>query len=743
MKRSIIPNSCISYYKIKDETLNIDTGSKLYKLGINNGTKSLVEFLDNISKGIQTKEGYTLDEKLMEKEIQDPNIQLLLKEKLIHLGEVWEEEQNNYAANRDFVNMLNNSGKKILYIVPKEGLYRYESDESENLKIVGSENGDYILESVNKGFDLIVGIFSIFQHEFLKKLNEICLKGKVDLLPVLMINAYETAIGPYVNAETTGCYDCLITRLTMCNPFLNNKIEMLKDISYIGINSLDNKDVLHEILSEVEAQLVKNMDKLTRTDLDLKTVFRLKLGTDKQFSEHKLIPIHACIGCNGSQDKESRKKYENSTLEEFVDDWIGLVTSISIEEQVPSEPKIFTIISSSCDFSKVNPYLTRMGNSGAGFTEIDAINSAIGESLERYAAACVKKESICVKSWNEFTEDAVDPNDFELFSDNQYNAEKFPYKRFTRDTKVGWIKGMDLYTNKDIWVPAPFVYIPYLADEAEEKITPYITTGLAAGPNLESAILSGIYEVIERDSFSITWMSKLPPVRRINIEDYFKDFGKYYDNSLKYNAYEITLDIPIRTVFATMEGDDGEGNILTVGAASRLTIESALRKAILEATQGRKYIRMLLDFHRDLELKDGFNNIDNFQKHAMFYSKFPEMRKKVGFLIDEEPTVEFRDSLINSSEDTERDIVKLPLSEQVKYCVDMLNEEGYKVIAVDITPFDLRKIGVHVARVVIPKLHGLHGTHKFRFLGGSRLNEVPAKVGKKVEQINPLPHPFP
>jgi ribosomal protein S12 methylthiotransferase accessory factor len=68
-------------------------------------------------------------------------------------------------------------------------------------------------------------------------------------------------------------------------------------------------------------------------------------------------------------------------------------------------------------------------------------------------------------------------------------------------------------------------------------------------------------------------------------------------------------------------------------------------------------------------------------------------------------------------------------------------------IACEVTTDDVRGLGLRVARVVVPGLHPLFMGHRNRALGGSRLYDVPARLGERGiapgEPDNPFPHPFP
>jgi ribosomal protein S12 methylthiotransferase accessory factor len=80
--------------------------------------------------------------------------------------------------------------------------------------------------------------------------------------------------------------------------------------------------------------------------------------------------------------------------------------------------------------------------------------------------------------------------------------------------------------------------------------------------------------------------------------------------------------------------------------------------------------------------------------------------------------------------------------------LSILDKRGFDVLVVDLTTPDVRELGLHVVRVLIPGLQPLHGDHCYPFLGGKRLYEVPCRLGLRnnplrEDKVFKLPHPFP
>ncbi len=148
-------------------------------------------------------------------------------------------------------------------------------------------------------------------------------------------------------------------------------------------------------------------------------------------------------------------------------------------------------------------------NGSAGLAKLKAHAGAIGESAERYCSMVYDDTEFIRAPFCEVRDHALNPLQTVLFSEEQYIKKDFPFVRFSPDVPINWLPGFSLTTKKPILVPAYLVYLAYDFFSQEEMIDSAVSTGLACGNTKEEAILTGIYEVVERDSFAIMWLNKL------------------------------------------------------------------------------------------------------------------------------------------------------------------------------------------------------------------------------------------
>jgi thiazole/oxazole-forming peptide maturase SagD family component len=351
-------------------------------------------------------------------------------------------------------------------------------------------------------------------------------------------------------------------------------------------------------------------------------------------------------------------------------------------------------------------------------------------------------------TWAELREEAVHPERFALFSPEQYAQERFPYQPFTEQTRLRWVQGYVYPDKRPVWLPASLVYLPYRSRKEETRIVPSISTGLAAGPTLQAAILGGLYEVIERDAVSISWLNKLPP--RELPADLLAAYDRWEqvfptDKGITYKLYDMTLDIPVPTILAFAHRPGEDRTLIHVGGSCRRNPLAAMDKALLECAQSFPYIPQLLSYYKDWDPGKAFEHVDTFQKHAVLYSKHPELQKQGGYLVhpQAETLFPFRPLSAASTLTAAHALDGATVDEDLSEVVRLLKEKDLDVIVVDLTTTDLRRIGAHVVRVVVPGMLHLSGSFPYRLLGGKRIVEVPQALGYPASPTNPYPHPYP
>jgi ribosomal protein S12 methylthiotransferase accessory factor len=187
-----------------------------------------------------------------------------------------------------------------------------------------------------------------------------------------------------------------------------------------------------------------------------------------------------------------------------------------------------------------------------------------------------------------------------------------------------------------------------------------------------------------------------------------------------------------------VQGDGTQTPAVAVGAGAGLTIHVAIEKAIAEAFAVRSWGLHMLATEPSPTFHAGFHDVVTFRDHIRFYLT-REHAEAAAFLVEssERRAVADMAPLAGTSVLT-----------QIREILDRFRRQDLSAYAVDLTPVDVAAAGLSVAKAVAPELCLLDSRHDARFLGGSRLRDLPAHLGLanaplRWHDINPFPHPFP
>jgi ribosomal protein S12 methylthiotransferase accessory factor len=431
------------------------------------------------------------------------------------------------------------------------------------------------------------------------------------------------------------------------------------------------------------------------------------------------------------------------THDSIVDDEFGLVRWIAEVPQAAEDPKIFNYAVKLAETGEYLPLICFSNNGGAGLTREQAYRAALGEAVERYCSSVFFKEELTLKSYAEIEREgrALRPGEISLFHPTQ--RESIRYSWFEADTKLCWTRGHSLTRDERVFVPASLVHVPYYGfyrDEGEESIGPGISTGQASAYSRDEALLSGLYEVIERDAFSILWLNRIP-APKIDIasnqrlaaiyEEHFK--RKHIECAL----YDMTSDIAVPAVLCLMVDRGKTPPLVCTGGAAHSSAEIAAQKALVEAAQTLQWVRYLGKRDEPFIIEPDYANIDDFEKHVYLYG-YGNKLGSVRFLRKSQRVVPL--SRLPAA------LYETP-AEELRGVRARVEEKGYEVIAVDLTSVDVAECGYYVFKVIVPQMQQLEGDHSHRFLAGPRIYEVPPLLGypakRHPEELNPDPHPYP
>ena len=402
----------------------------------------------------------------------------------------------------------------------------------------------------------------------------------------------------------------------------------------------------------------------------------------------------------------------------------------------PPIPIIYDSLLSNFDF-RTGKELER-GACGKGLTETAAQIGAIGEAIEHYCASHARVRLVRRARFNDL-DNAIAPPDFVLYSDTQYDRPGFRHVRWKPASEIGWLEVRELPGNTAVWIPSGLVYLNFSGQQEQDFLCPPTSSGSAAGPDLEHAILSGLLETAERDAFVITWMNRLPvPALDYSrlagscgiIRDYYARYG------VEARAFLLATDLPLYAVMAIGLDHSPGGPAAVVGLGCALEPETALRRALFEICQVRPTERKKFATG-DAAKINAYSDVHTLEEHALYFTRHDHLHE-LEFLLSTPTTVNIEDLPDRSTGSVQGDL---------DYVTGALRDIGSRVVYCEVTTPDLKDFPIRVVRSLATHLQPIAFGHDQQRLGGRRLYELPQKLGYTAERrteadLNPCPHPL-
>lgn len=423
----------------------------------------------------------------------------------------------------------------------------------------------------------------------------------------------------------------------------------------------------------------------------------------------------------------------------LVDAVTGPIKSVEPLDQPPGLPTICHTIATLAD-----PGWARNGFAtlDCGGNERDPETSraaALGEAIERATASEVWPGHLTVGSWDELGEHALDPLTFDLFLPRDRRRDGFPYAAPSRGDRRHWVWGTDLAHKTPVLVPASHVFVPF-TPPTEEAVTDYpLLSGFAAGASRESALLSALLEVVERDSFMIAWANRLP-LQHVDLNDGgpLADLrSRFSEAGIEVRVGIIQLDLGAPTAVAMARSDQAGHPALVVSAAAAMSPWHACEKALTELTANWLNVTHSLATTQPPADADP-SQIREETAHGLLYAR-KDMRAQVDFWWHSaapplllEPDVQDQP----------------PPGQSCEVLVEAITSAGLVPTVVDLTMPALADLGLFTVKCVVPGAYPMNFDALWPQLGGRRMIDTPVRVGLRSAPtseagLNRVPHPFP
>lgn len=570
----------------------------------------------------------------------------------------------------------------------------------------------------------------------------------------------EGVLGPFVQPGTEGCSQCAEMRRLITGRDRIEMWEMQKRLELSGgiqqeawASRLGILQMAHVIKAEV--QRIMQGDQAYSEG---KVCF-INLKTLKS-SWHRFLPVAMCEVCSQLPDdspdmarislKQSPKVTSDSYRSRSLVDLNNVLVKDYLDHRTGLlNNKMVNLVHTFADVS-VNLPLFEGDEGTAGRTNSFAVSelTAILEGLERYCGLEPRgKKTVVHDSYNHLKNQALNPIEVGIHAKEQYGRPDFPFTEFDPDRSIDWVWGYSFLHERPILVPE---LLAYYSLGGESRGFVYETSnGCALGGSLEEAILYGILEVVERDSFLMTWYAQmsLPRLDPASIED--QELQLMIERMRAVAGYDLylynsTMEHGIPSILTIAKNRKEKGMNLICAAGSHLDPVRAVKTAVHELagmmlsldekleTNQEEYVRMLNDSSLVQQMDD----------HGMLYG-LPQAEERLQFLLDDRRTLRSLD------EEFKWKSTHLDLTEDLQDILQEFRRLNLDVIVVDQTTPETLRNGLYCVKVLIPGMLPMtFGHHLSRVTGLERVFRVPMELGYSnepltVEQLNSHPHPFP
>ncbi len=381
---------------------------------------------------------------------------------------------------------------------------------------------------------------------------------------------------------------------------------------------------------------------------------------------------------------------------------------------------------------------------GVGLDFEEAISKAVGEFLERYPLTLYKEKDLLIGSVANLKKRGKRFIRLDLLDQFlPWQKEKFPKLGFDENSMFRWTEGKSLMTDQRTFIPAQLVFWNYRFMEGEPVLQQPITNGAGGMFTRTEAILSGLYELIQRDAFFIYWFNRIAPSQvdadSLEHQESRRILAMCQRYGLEAHILNITSDFGIPTFATVLLDRGGIGPAVTLGGGCGQDPEQAIARSLTEAIGVRHWLRERM-FHKTFHLpekrapfSDAFS-----QDERLIYWGNQGMQETIQFFLKGQ-----KKSLRKMFPDV---LKKMTSKQEFSSLKEIFARKGkqYEIFCYEVRHEILDALGYSSVKLVVPALIPLYFTESQAPLGKNRIREACRILGyTPSEQPNPLPHPFP
>ncbi|MFM9278716.1 TOMM precursor leader peptide-binding protein [Paenibacillus jiagnxiensis] len=569
------------------------------------------------------------------------------------------------------------------------------------------------------------------------------------------ITEQEGVIGPLNRPGIPGCSLCAEYRLLNAGrereEILNSQLSLLLHGKIVREEPLQDREIrpMACFISEEADRYMTGRSSGLEGQLYLMNMKTMEINT------HRFLPDPTCPSCGqlpddspqlaapvfGASQKAGSHTYrciseaelERDLLTTYFDERTGVLNQ---KMRIPAS--IFAEVAMKAPSPSGDEIV---GGKSLSFKSSEMV--AVLEGLERLCGTSPRgKKTSVLASYRELGENAITPAAVGTYSQEQYSMPDFPYQPFDPDLPVPWVWGYSFLNKKPILVPEQLAYYSGTAGFVHE-----FSNGCALGGSMAEAIFHGILEIVERDSFLMTWYAQLP-LPLLELSESQDSMLQLMMERMRHVAgydvffYNSTMEHGIPSVWAVAKNRKQEGPNLICSAGAHVDIHRAIKSALFELAGAVPRLESDYKNQQDAIL-DMFNDpyqVQYMEDHALLYC-LPQTEERLSFLLE--------------NKGKKSSVAQFPSLTPYANMVDELYALMEKfldidldIIVVDQTSPEISVKGLYCVKVLIPGMLPMaFGYHLTRLEGLERVLRVPAELGyttKRLtsEELNKHPHPF-
>ncbi|MFD2091480.1 YcaO-like family protein [Blastococcus deserti] len=565
----------------------------------------------------------------------------------------------------------------------------------------------------------------VVDRQLALELNARCLEHRITFVPGLVMSDVGQ-VGPVAAAGRTPCLRCVDLRIQVATgrPCL---------APYGPPAPLVAALVGRELAARV----------LTLASGDDPDPRLVHLWADGSVAHHRVLRTWHCPDCGnlgpppgflrpGALQSDDGRSAPSRILDlepELVDPVTGPIRSLELLEPEADDPPFRHWVASLADPGWAQVGIPAIPCGGTSLDDAAARSAALGEAVERASACQPAPVDLPIGPYREVMADAVNPASWELHDAATRDLPGFPHTDVRPEDDVSWAWGWSLGRGRPALVPASRVFVPFHPRTAADHDGYPALSGFAAGTSLLTATVAALLEVIERDAFMIAWRNRLT-LPRLDLDRESPDgvgacVAAFEERDIEVRCFQLTMDVRVPTVLAVARRSRPDDPAVVVATAAALDPATACRHALAELAANRLHVRSAMR----ASAADGSGN-------GRIYGH-PDMAAHLDFWWNADSRIPLRSG-------------GRPLSPEaaLRRILAATSAAGLESVAVEITPPELRRLGLAVVKALVPGTYPLTLDGRWPHLGGARLRTAPVKAGLRdaplpAASLNRLPHPFP